>query len=137
MARKFAVEPEVDAEAFAKALGAKPVEPRSDHPLDILAVRHALQTMVRSSGGRPGLAISVDRVKIPKIDEDWIRIKELSASLPKTGPCPSLGQIAAVVLHLGLEQLSRPDIQKALLASHLQDDDPSSDKAGTSGMHGL
>jgi hypothetical protein len=117
MPRKFVMEPEVDANEFARGLGAKPVGERSDGSLDILDVRHTLQTMVRSSGGRPSLAISEGQTKIPRIASDWQIIEELSASLQEGGPKLPLGQIAAVVLHLGLAQIERAEIQKALLAS--------------------
>src|SRR5664279_597860 len=110
MARKFVMEPVVDAGDLAKALGAKPVGKRSDRHIDILEVRHTLQTMVRSSGGRPGLVESKGQKKIPKLEADWRRLEELSALLN----VPE-GQVAATVLHLGLAQISELEIRNALV----------------------
>ena len=45
--KKLVMEPRIDPADLAKALGAEPVGERSDRPLDILDVRHTLQTMAR------------------------------------------------------------------------------------------
>jgi hypothetical protein len=104
------MEPVVDAGDLAKAIGAKAVGKRSDRTIDILEVRHTLQTMVRSSGGRPGIAESKGQKKIPKLEADWDRVEELSNLLNV-----SAGQVAATVLHLGLAQITESEIRSALV----------------------
>jgi hypothetical protein len=114
---KSAVQREVDPQAVADALGARPGNIRSGAVLDLFEVRTALKSMVRSSGGRPGIGTATDRVKIPKIEEDWVKLEELAKKLRgpgQVGQKLSLAQVAAVVLHLALEKLPERDIEEAL-----------------------
>ena len=97
MARKFVMEPIVETGRLAGALGAKPVSKKSGRNIDIHHVRNTLQSMVKSSGGRPGLAEANGQKKIPKLESDWRRLEELSAQLN----VPE-GQVAATILHLAL-----------------------------------
>ena len=114
---KSVVQRKVDPRVVATALDAKPISNKSSRFLDVLEVRQALQSMVRSSGGRPGITSAVERVKIPRIEEDWAKLEELASKLREPGQTESklsLAQVAAVVLHLALERLPVQVIQEAL-----------------------
>jgi len=111
----------VDSDLVAKSLGAEPTGKRSARFLDVLEVREALKSMVRSSGGRPGIVMAADRVKIPRIEEDWVKLEELALKLREPGqsePRLSLAQVAAVVLHLALEKLPEHEIREAQQSKH-------------------
>jgi len=82
---KSVIQREVDPQAVADALGARPGNIRSSAGLDLFEVRRALKSMVRSSGGRPGIGMATDRVKIPKIEEDWVKLEELVKKLREPG----------------------------------------------------
>jgi hypothetical protein len=106
----------IDPAAVGRAVGAVPVGDRSVRP-DLFEVRHALEGMLRSSGGRPGIASADERVKIPRIAGDWVRLQTLASALSASGEVrqrPSPAQVAAVVLHLALERIPEQEIEAAL-----------------------
>jgi hypothetical protein len=75
-------------------------------PITLFAVREELVQRLQSSGGRPGLAGTTRRAKIPLSDEEWLRLEELAASLSSPGFAPSAGQVASVLLTLSLDAVA-------------------------------
>ncbi|MBO0697117.1 MAG: hypothetical protein J2P46_01865 [Zavarzinella sp.] len=97
----------IDPAEVAKALGAEPTGDRVPPagPLSLYALRSELYRRRVSSGGRPGIAGTDQRVKIPVSDQDWAQLEELASKLASTGASPSPGQVASVLLSLALESI--------------------------------
>lgn len=77
-ARPRVIDPGVKRNAVAQtfvqtAFKAKPVA--SVAGMDLLQVRDLMTQMLRSQGGRPSLVDAQDRVKLPKIADDWAVIE--------------------------------------------------------------
>jgi len=102
----------VDPQAIASAFDAKPAA--STKGFDVFEVREAMSRLLRSSGGRPSLEGSNDQAKIPKIEADWEKLAELALASNDLTHKPSIGQMAAVVLHLALERLPLGELQEAV-----------------------
>lgn len=97
----------VDPAKVAAALGAEPTGERVPHagPLTLYALRTELYRRRQSSGGRPGIAGTDQRVKIPVSDHDWARLEALAAELSGPGSSPSAGQVASILLSLALDSV--------------------------------
>ena len=101
----------LDPAVVKKAFNAKPAG--SSAGMDLFAIRSAMQTMLQSSGGRPALEGVGQRVKIPKIGSDWEKLEKLARAAGDLKHKPSTGQMAAVVLHLGLMRISEEELKEA------------------------
>jgi hypothetical protein len=75
-------------------------------PLTLFAVRQELANRLHSSGGRPALAGTTRRAKIPLSDAEWVQLEELAAALATPGFAPSAGQVASVLLSLSLHAVA-------------------------------
>lgn len=85
--------------------------------MDMLQIRDLMSQMLRSQGGRPSLADAQDRVKVPKIAEDWAVIEKISIQIAADLAFrPSPAQVAAVMLHWAVTHMPEQDIQSALRA---------------------
>ena len=94
----------------SKALSAEDTGVRTDTsrgPISLFSLRQVLVDQLRSTGGRPGLEGTGDkRNKIPTIDGDWEKLKEIARYYKENEKrAISPGQIAAVVLHLGVSRI--------------------------------
>lgn len=101
--------PRVDPKMVAEALGAEgPVARLSGRgsPISLLAVRQAIWSRLRSTGGRPGLDDATKRAKVPLSDETWARLEEIAAKVTDSGVNTTPGQVASVLLHLALDAFS-------------------------------
>lgn len=107
-----AKEKKLDSAVVAKAFRAKPAG--SSFGLDLFAVRHAMEKMLQSSGGRPSLEGVKSQAKIPKITEDWEKLKNLVRATSDLKHKPSAGQMAAMILHLGLLRISEEELKEAV-----------------------
>ena len=100
----------IEPEEVASALGAEapPEGPRAGAlgPITLYAVREALLHRRQSSGGRPALAGTNLRAKVPLSDQEWVRLEELASALSVTGFSPSAGQVASVLLSMALESVT-------------------------------
>jgi hypothetical protein len=99
----------LDPQVVAEALGAEAcpeVIAGKPGPLTLYALRSELFRRRQSSGGRPGIAGTSFRAKIPVGDQDWRRLEDLAASLSAEGFSPSPGQVASVLLSLALRCVS-------------------------------
>lgn len=86
-------------------------------PMALYQVRQAVQGMLASSGGRPALAGADDRVKIPRIEADWQQIERITAAVAEGATMrPSTGQMAAVLLHMAVQQFSAQQVRAAYQA---------------------
>jgi hypothetical protein len=75
-------------------------------PLTLFALREELVHRLQSSGGRPALAGTTRRAKIPLSDEEWGQLEELAAAIASPGFAPSAGQVASVLLSLSLHSVA-------------------------------
>lgn len=97
--------PPIGAEQVRKALGAEETAEglaKMLAPVTLFAVREELVKRLQSSGGRPALAGTTRRAKIPLSDEQWMQLEELAAVMTESGFAPSAGQVASVLLSLSL-----------------------------------
>jgi hypothetical protein len=101
--------PRITPEQVAEALGAEETTARlaeSLAPVTLFAVREELVNRLQSSGGRPALAGTTRRAKIPLSDEEWMQLEELAAAIAESGVAPSAGQVASVLLRLSLHAVA-------------------------------
>lgn len=91
----------------AAALGAEPTGDRvpAAGPVTLYALRTELYRRRQSSGGRPGIAGTDQRVKVPVSDRDWVRLEALATELSGPGASPSAGQVASILLSLALDSV--------------------------------
>lgn len=97
--------PRIEPDQIAKALGAEPARKSLEEilaPITLQAVREELFKRLQSSGGRPALADTNRRPKIPLSDVDWNTLEQLATSLSSAGFAPSAGQVASVLLTMSL-----------------------------------
>jgi hypothetical protein len=93
-------------------------------PLTLFALRQELVNRLQSSGGRPALAGTTRRAKIPLSDEEWEKLEELAAAIAAPGFAPSAGQVASVLLSLSLHSVASrigSESGSSPLARELQD----------------
>ena len=101
--------PRIDPGQVAQALGAEEVPAalaEAMAPLTLFALREELVNRLQSSGGRPALAGTTRRAKIPLSDEEWDKLEELAAAIGAPGFAPSAGQVASVLLSLSLHSVA-------------------------------
>lgn len=101
----------VDRKLFENAFGAQPAG--SSEGLDLFAVRASMERMLQSSGGRPALEGAASQVKIPKISADWEKLEMLVQVSSDLKHKPSIGQMAAMVLHLALGRIPEKELKEA------------------------
>jgi hypothetical protein len=107
--------PRVEPSEVAAALGAEPAAERLEDvlaPVTLLAVRQELVKRLRSSGGRPGLAGTSRRAKIPLGDDDWSELEAVAAAIAEPGFAPSAGQVASALLKLSVRSVA-PRVAKS------------------------
>jgi hypothetical protein len=99
----------IDPGQVQQALGAEEVPAglaAALAPLTLFALRQELVNRLQSSGGRPALAGTTRRAKIPLTDEEWVQLEELAAAIGSPGFAPSAGQVAGVLLSLSLHSVA-------------------------------
>jgi hypothetical protein len=97
--------PRIDPAAVQAALGAEADTETLEEvlaPLTLFAVREELINRLQSRGGRPALAGTTRRAKIPLTDQEWLQLEELAAAVASSGFSPSAGQVASVLLSSAL-----------------------------------
>jgi hypothetical protein len=72
-------------------------------PVTLFAVRAELSNRLQSSGGRPALAGTTRRAKIPLSNEEWDSLEKLAVAITSPGFAPSAGQVASILLTLSLQ----------------------------------
>ena len=111
----------VSLDRVKKALNAKDTGIKIDttrNPISLFSLRQILVSQLRSTGGRPALTSAGNtRNKIPTIDGDWEKLKEIAKYYKETEKTIiSPAQIAAVVLHAFVSKvepsLKRPKLKK-------------------------
>jgi hypothetical protein len=101
--------PRITAAQVQQALGAEETTGELAEalaPVTLFAVREELMNRLQSSGGRPALAGTTRRAKIPLSDEEWMQLEELAAAIGESGFAPSAGQVASVLLSLSLHAIA-------------------------------
>ncbi len=74
-------------------------------PVNLLALRQEILNRLESTGGRPKLAGTDRRQKIPLKDSDWHQLERLAALLRGPGLNVTAGQIASALLHSVLHRV--------------------------------
>ena len=99
--------PRIPPGPIAAGLGSDVSEPMRTllGPITLLALREELARRLQSTGGRPGLADTTRRTKIPLRDQDWAALERLAAAVGSEGFVPSAGQVASVLLTLSVRQM--------------------------------
>lgn len=85
-----------DSELVRRAFGS---------PLALVLVRQELLERLRSTGGRPSLADTSRRVKIPLGERQWEELEQIASEVATPEFSPSAGQIASVLITLSLRSL--------------------------------
>jgi hypothetical protein len=101
--------PRIDPSQVQQALGAEEAPAglaAALAPLTLFAVREELVSRLQSSGGRPALAGTTRRAKIPLRDDEWEKLEALAAAIAAPGFAPSAGQVASVLLSLSLHAVA-------------------------------
>lgn len=97
--------PKVDGSVVVQALGAEALAARITPkmgPISLVTLRTELFNRLQSTGGRPALAGTSKRVKIPLGDQEWAELEQLAAELSTEGYTPSAGQVASTLLSLSM-----------------------------------
>ena len=124
------IEPRMIAEAVASEPIAKL---RSGLPPPALAaLREELVRRLGSSGGRPSLAGTQRRQKIPLADADWAQLVALAEQVSDQNVRPTPGQIASAVLRLVLERTD--SFASRLRAATARDRSHLANRAGESSL---
>lgn len=101
--------PRISASEVAAALGAEVVGDRLEDvlaPITLFAVREELLKRLHSSGGRPALAGTTLRAKIPLSEEEWSQLERMAIAVASQGFTPSAGQVASVLLTLSVQSVT-------------------------------
>jgi len=85
-------------------------------PLALTQVRQELMERLRSTGGRPSLADTSRRVKVPLGERQWQELEEIAAEVSTPEFAPSAGQIASVLITLSLRSLREDRAGRTTLA---------------------
>lgn len=103
--------PRIEASKVQAALGAEPSDLAIGEigvgPLSLFQVREELFQRLQSTGGRPSLAGTSRRMKIPLSDRQWEELEEIATDVASPGFSPSPGQIASVLITLSLHSLQK------------------------------
>jgi hypothetical protein len=100
--------PRLESSQVKSALGAEQsglVLRALGSPLALTLVRQELLERLRSTGGRPSLANTSRRVKIPLGEHQWEELEEIASAVATPEFSPSAGQIASVLITLSLRSL--------------------------------
>jgi len=101
--------PRLDPTQIQEALGAEDSTKELSAalaPIPLFALREELVSRLQSSGGRPALAGTTRRAKIPLSAHDWEKLEELAAAIASPGFAPSAGQVASVLLSFSLHTVA-------------------------------
>lgn len=104
--------PKIDQKTIAQAFGASAVVALGS--LDVFSLRDAIKAMLFSKGGRPSLEGVDKQVKIPRIDEDWLKIEQIANGVSGLNHKPSTTQTAALILHMALANISEKDLAREM-----------------------
>jgi hypothetical protein len=112
--------PRLDETRISSALGAEPSKlsfSRGGGPLSMIQVRQELGRRLQSSGGRPALADTNLRTKIPLSESQWRELEEIAIEVASPGFSPSAGQVASVLISLSLHSVRKRKAGKSKSAT--------------------
>jgi len=95
----------LDPEVVARGLGATRSSldlVSSQSPFSLMAVRREIVRRLESTGGRPGLAGTDRRQKIPLQESDWRELERIAGALREYDVNATAGQVASTILHSAL-----------------------------------
>ena len=102
----------IESEAVAQALHAEVVSTTEMHgsPITMYALREAIGKRLTSTGGRPALAGSTRRQKIPISDQDWDELKHIAEEeLGSRSVSPA--QVGAILIRFGIAQIRKSGVK--------------------------
>ena len=98
-----------------KGLGAEYVGeiPTTDNSFTAYALRNELVKRLRSSGGRPALAGTDVRYRVPMRGSKWRRLAEIAKAVETETFRPTVTQVASVLLDLAIDkyELGQVDVE--------------------------
>lgn len=86
-------------------------------PVALLAIREALMERLRSTGGRPALSGDSSRQRVQVSAEDWQIITSIANRVEVGRHKPSPAQVASVLIHFALENVSIGEIDRLMHAN--------------------
>ena len=98
----------MSSDPIADALGASRVEDvdaNAQGPLGLMQLRAQMRRRLRSTGGRPSDPSWTMRRVVPFNPDRWSALEALSERLSSEGRTVSPGQLAAMLIEHGLEEL--------------------------------
>ena len=105
--------PRIEASKVEAALGGEPSDMTiagiGSGSLSLFQVREVLLQLLQSTGGRPSLAGTCRRTKVPLSDRQWEDLEGIASEVASPGFSPSPGQIASVLITLSLHSIHRSD----------------------------
>ncbi len=107
----------VDGKVIAKALGAEEVGTKIDTrrgPISLFFLRQFLVNQLHSTGGRPTLrGTRKKRNKISLATDDWEKLNKIAKHIKeKEGISVSSGQIASLLIHVGITKVDISKLKK-------------------------
>lgn len=87
---------------------------RLGSPSATFAMRAEMARRLRSTGGRPGLEGAERKTKVPLSAEQYAAIAGIAEKLAEDGIRPSFGQIASVLIDMGLRKLDPLELKRAV-----------------------
>jgi hypothetical protein len=99
----------ITPEEIEKGLGAERAGavPPGGSPISAYAVRRELFCRLRSTGGRPALAGTDVKPKIPMRQSQWKKLEDLARRVQCASFHPSPAQLASVILDAAIDQFER------------------------------
>jgi hypothetical protein len=99
--------PKIDPSEIKQALGAEDtgVAIGAFSPVTLRQIRAELARRLTSSGGRPALSGTSQRVKIPLSETQWAELERIADDVSGTGCKTSPGQVASVIISLSLRAI--------------------------------
>lgn len=105
--------PKIDRDVITASFGAVPVgstRDRNDVSWTLAYVAREIDQRLRSTGGRPALAGTDQKLKVPVTKDDRMRLEAIAGTHSKVAP----SQIASILLHMAIAEFPQKAIDEAL-----------------------
>ncbi|HLY54918.1 MAG TPA: hypothetical protein VKS60_05140 [Stellaceae bacterium] len=114
----------MDRDDVAAAFGGRPIDVplgTDTAPPTLLAIRDIVMARLKSTGGRPALAGTDKKPRVPMSQDDWRLLEEIAAAAAEAVPgkpakAVSPAQVAGVLVHWALDATRNdPDLRARIL----------------------
>ena len=105
--------PNISRDTIAESFGAVPVgstRDRNDPSWALAYVAREIDQRLRSTGGRPALADTERKVKVPVTKDDLARLEAIASTYSKVAP----SQIASILLHMAIDEFPEKVVDEAI-----------------------